>query len=712
VTTIAEPTQSDPYAALRGLRTCLRSDTQITRQSTQGQPVYVVFDPSTFQSFRLSLNDYRVASCIQESKTLQECFGQAVAEGHLNENDEMDFWQFVERLQALGLLTISTISGSALFQRYKRKSQAAARARLIGFLFVTIPLANPDRFLDRTIGRMSFLFHRATVAIWAILGVVAACIVGAKYNDFVEPLNGLLAFNNLFFMTIAFILLKVWHEFGHGYACKHYGGRVTEMGCKLLAGIPLAYVDASSAWSFSKQQHRIMVMLGGMYFELIVAITAAFVWAFAPNSFVGACAYQLIFMAGVATIFFNANPLMKYDGYFILSELLGIPNLRARASSEMMGHAKRLFLGLPYRSHNTVFTQRILLAYGILSSLYGLMLMITIPMMIATRFQVIGLLIAAVQVSGVLYAAPRKLLNYLFRSPEAESVRDRARWIAYGICVGLPIILLLVPVPDGLLVNGVVSAEQTAVIRATTPGIVRQVHVVNRTSVEPSDVLVSIDNNDLEVAARTEAIAAEASQRNAKFVSRMDVAEGMKLMHVARERRRSEWNALQTAAELTIHTPFPGQLTYVLPQRSIGQFLAPGDTVAKVVAGKTIVRAWMTEEQLACARLKIGSPVHVRLADDSWRDHAGFVRSFAPASASDFQDFALTTLGEGNVLLDPVTGKTLQELFQLQISVPGLESTRTNQEARAYVQIGRRYEPIGYWCFRNGMSFVLSIFSH
>lgn len=702
---------NDLAAKYDGLRTRLRSDLHITRQSSRGEAVYVVFDPVTFQTFRLSLSDYQVAACLQESMTLAACFLQAVSEGHLSLEQADDYWQFVDRLQSLGLLTISTTSGATHFERYQKRQAAMQKARWLSLLFLTIPLVNPDRFLTRTVGRIDFLFTRVAFILFCILGALSAGIVASRWDDFVAPLNGLLAFKNLLFMSTAFIVLKVWHELGHGFACKHFGGRVTEMGCKLMAGIPLAYVDASSAWSFPKQYQRITVMLGGMYFECLVAIPAIFLWAFDPTSFVGDCAYQLIFMAGVATLLFNANPLMKYDGYFILSDVLGIPNLRQRATQELLTLLKRITLGL---SSSTASPSRrmqaTLLGYGLLSNLYGLMLMITIPMMIATRFQAIGLALAAFQFGGMAFATVKRLRNFLFVSPETEPVRVRARRVGYALAIGVPVLLGLCPVPTGFVVDGVVSAERAAMLRATTPGVLRYIDTKCQSHVAAQQSLLRIENQDASMASRTEAIQFDAAQRHAKFVSRTDITEGAKLHQISQQRQQMQQCAAAVESELTIRAPFTGRLTYILPSSAIGKFVQVGDPLARVVSGSTQVRAWLTEDQLLAARLNVGSQVRVRLADQSWLDHTGTILSVAPASAVEFDDFSLTSAGEGQFVVDPVTGRTLNQLFQLQVAVPELSSEDANQDARAFVRVGRRFEPIGAWAWRSAHSFINSIF--
>lgn len=714
VTIVTLPEKStDKFASYRQLRTGLRSDLQITRQLTKGKPVYIIYDPVSFQSHRLSLTDYRVAACLDETRTLDQSFLETVTEELLSPEDEADFFQFVSRLESLALLTISNHDAKVLFNRFKQKTADSTKAKWLSFLFLTIPLSNPDKFLDRSVGRFRFLFSSTVLLAWIVLGLFATALVVNKWAEFVEPLNGLLAVRNLLFMSLAFVALKVWHELGHGYACKHFGGRVPEMGCKLMAGMPLAYVDASSAWSFPKRSHRIMVMLGGMYFESLVAIPAVFIWAFAPDSFIGACAYQLIFMAGVATVFFNANPLMKYDGYFVLSDLLGIPNLRARSKRETLSTLKHYALGLEPDSPAANQTEHIsLLSYGVLSSIYATMLMITIPLMLASRFQVLGLLVGAIQIGTTLFVVPKKLHEYLFHSPETEPVRPRARRVGYALAIGTPLILLLCPIPTGLRIDGVVSAEQSTVLRAKTPGVVLSVDAVPRTDVVASQALITVENIDAKIASQIESAMADTSKRSAHFISRIDLSEGAKRQAIATERQATANAAQASAEELTIRAPHEGRLSYILPKRAVGNYVVTGDPVAKLVSGKTIVRAWLDEGQLHTANIKPGATVSVRMADRASKNYRGTILSVAPANAAEFEDLSLTTSGEGDILIDPLTGLTSKSLFQLQIAVPSLSSEDAAQAVRASVLVGRNYESIAQWLVRHTHKFITSIFTN
>jgi putative peptide zinc metalloprotease protein len=291
-------------------------------------------------------------------------------------------------------------------------------------------------------------------------------------------------------------VLKVWHELGHAYACRIYGGAVPEMGMILIAGTPAAYVDATSAWSFPERWKRLVVMAGGMYFESIVAVPAVFVWAFATSPFLTSCAWQLVMMASLITLLFNANPLMKYDGYFIASELVGIQNLRGRADQYLKAWMKRVFLGLESEQSAVSAARRsgaddetnsreigagsrtgsslILAGYGIAAAIYRTLLIFGIAAMIATRFPMIGLALAAFHLVSTLGSSGLSLGRYLLTSPETASVRGRARLVAVLALVIVPLLSFVVPVPFGVVTQGVVAAESEYFLNAETPGTLLQ----------------------------------------------------------------------------------------------------------------------------------------------------------------------------------------------------------------------------------------------
>ena len=151
--------------------------------------------------------------------------------------------------------------------------------------------------------------------------------------------------------TIPWIAVVVWftllvviliHELGHAFACRRFGGECHELGIMFLVLIPTPYVDASTAWAFPNKWHRIFVGAAGMIVELFFAAICVFVWLNTnPNELISQLAFNAMLVAGVSTVIFNANPLLRYDGYYMLSDWLEIPNLQQKSKDYLLGLIKR-----------------------------------------------------------------------------------------------------------------------------------------------------------------------------------------------------------------------------------------------------------------------------------------------------------------------------------------------------------------------------------
>jgi putative peptide zinc metalloprotease protein len=704
----------DPYKTLRETSTSLRPDLQVTRATNRGEAVYVVFDPISFQSHRLTLDDYAVVARITSDRTLAECFETCVRDGLLGRDSEGQFFGFVKQLGSLGLLTMESHTPKELYDRRVRAENAARKSQILGFLFLTIPLSNPDKFLDRTIGRFRILFSTPVVIAWLIAMVVAISIIVARWDLFWQPLNGLLAAKNLVFIWFAFVGLKIWHELGHGYACKLFGGRVPEMGCKLIVGMPLAYVDASSAWSFPRRRDRMIVMLGGMYFEMLLTVPATIIWAYWPHTMIGSFAHQIVFMAGIATLLFNINPLMKFDGYFILSDALGIPNLRARALHEVKRQLKTHMLGIPaLRSTASSRRERtVLITYGIAATLYGWMLMISIAGLIATRLLLVGIVLAGFQLGSSIYRGVVDLYRYLWHDEEAAAVRGRAKFVGCVLAIGVPGLVAFCPVPSSQYVLGLVTASKLTHVRVATPGFVESIIHPVPDSVATGQTLVKLRNVDVETELSSARLGELAARQAMHMMRQSAPADEARQLQIAIASVANRVVVEQTREELTLTAPHDGRLASILPRQRVGAFLQTGDVIASIAKGGTQVRAWLNEEQLATSRLDVGKKVGIRIVDDRTRSYEGTIVSVAPANKAIFEDFSLTTLGEGKIPYDPISGQTLEQVFQLLIDLPELDSHETLQGLSVSVRLDRRYESLGHWAIRHTTKFINALFTN
>jgi len=424
-----------------------RDDLKVSRHLFRGEPSYIIHDPISFQSHRFSQSDYLVFASLDKEKTLGQIYSELVANEQVDQ-DENGFYEFVLGLQMRGLLDLPLLESRRLYQRYVAKEEQKNKKSLMKLIFIKIPLFNPNGFLDRTLHLAKPLFTKPFFILWMIMMAAALGLLFMRWSEFYAPMADLLATRNIVILVIVMTALKFWHELGHAYACKINGGAVPDMGAFLMAGMPMAYVDVSSSWSFASRKHRILVGLGGMYFEMIAAAIAMFIWAFTGPGVVNSTAHFVVLMASFMTILFNANPLMRYDGYYVMSDLTGIPNLRGRSTQYAGGLIKRLTLGLPMNIQGKSYREGCwMLFYGVAATIYQVWLMVTISLMIASQYFVIGMTLGAIFLFGTIVTPIKKTLTYLWFSPEVEHVRTRAVAIS-GLIIGAIVLGCTVfPVP-------------------------------------------------------------------------------------------------------------------------------------------------------------------------------------------------------------------------------------------------------------------------
>ena len=289
-----------------------------------------------------------------------------------------------------------------LYRRYQARQSVRRRQKIMGFLFLQIPLINPNAFLERTMPLMRWLYSPIAFVLWLILVGSAGYVAVANGSELLQPANGLLATRNLIFMWFTLISLKVIHEFGHAFACKHFGGHVPEMGVYMIAFTrPAHYVNATAAWGFPNKGHRLVVSLAGVYVEIAIAAMAVFVWAATGPSLLNSIAYNVMFLASAVTLLFNINPLMRYDGYYVASDLLEIPNLRQRSSKYVIDLAKRWILGVSVTQEAVSLKLRIILfSFGVSATAYRMLVLVSIAALIATKFFLVGVGLACFYVGS------------------------------------------------------------------------------------------------------------------------------------------------------------------------------------------------------------------------------------------------------------------------------------------------------------------------
>jgi putative peptide zinc metalloprotease protein len=222
-------------------------------------------------------------------------------------------------------------NSDSFFERFSTKAKRQKRALLVGFLSIKIPLFDPNRALDASLPLIKVMFGPVGLMLYLLLATAGAITFMQNAEALFASTEGILAPGNLFLLYIGFAFAKTIHEIGHASLCKFHGGEVHILGIMLLIFTPVPYVDASASWGFRSRGERLSVAAAGVLFELAVAAMALIVWAHTAPGTLNSLAYNVVFTASVSTLLFNLNPLLRFDGYHILVDLLDMPNLFANS---------------------------------------------------------------------------------------------------------------------------------------------------------------------------------------------------------------------------------------------------------------------------------------------------------------------------------------------------------------------------------------------
>lgn len=677
------PTQSGMADRLREVVVAVRGDLDISRHTFRAGPAYVVRDPITFMSHRFDSEDYLVINAIRGDATLGQVFDQLVNSGVLNSEDEESYYEFILDLHQRNLLSLPINDADTLYQRFERRRRAENFGRVLGVFFMKIPLFNPNQTLSRTLPLFRWLFTLPGLVMWLLLVATAGAVVFARADDLSSPVLAMLEGNNIFMLVAALIGLKVVHEFGHAYACRSFGGYVPEMGIFLMLFTPLAYVDATDSWGFSKTHHRAIVTLGGVYFESIVGALAVFVWAFTDPSALNTLAYQIMILSTVTTALFNLNPLLRYDAYYLVSDLSGIPNLRKRCQESVANMLKRVCLGVKINSEgDQISFSPGLVLFGLAQMGYRSIVMITISTVLVMKFGSAGLVLAIVLNGMTLCKGLFTIVKYVVSSAEAAAVRFRAVAITASAFAIVVIGVSLIPIPRSIDSNGVISFENVTAIRAPAPGVLVGLHVQIGDLQRQGDSLAVIENSDMQ--SRFEGLKADADTglnlvRLASMTSPGDaLAELARTSTIEFQRDQAELDMQR----LHITAPADGRVLELLVQNQ-GGYVERGEPIMILGTGEVEAVFHLRAVDFQSIELVVGDQIICRSPAYPGVDMMGEVTRIGQVAAREIDPRITRAAPQGLVPINSATGAVIDAFFEVNLRLPQVDAEFAGSQLKA-----------------------------
>jgi multidrug resistance efflux pump len=491
----------------------LREDLILSEQAEDGTPCLVVKDPQTGRFYRFREVEAFILGQLDGRASLTQIRGRVLGKYHSDLPAEA-LTTFLQRLGELGLLAPE--GGE---QPASGPVQGKALRRRRNPLFIRLKVFDPDQLLSSLAPRLGFFFTRPFIFISALLIFLAVLVVIGSWEDLLAQLSRLYQPKALLIIWVSLFFVIAAHEFAHGVTCKRFGGEVHEMGFLLLFFQPAFYCTETDAWLFKERSQRLWVTFAGGYFELFLWALAVLLWRLAdPDTWLSTACLAVMVSSGISTLF-NLNPLIKLDGYYLLSDYLRIPNLRAKA----FGYLASL-IGMSSGSAEEVSPRerRVYLIYGTLAWGYSLLLLGVVGYGVASllvgRLQGLGLLLFIALVLLIFQDSIGKILSggySLLRIGEGVRTRMKKALKILGPVAAILLLLYFWRSELSISADFHVLPTENAEVRAEVEGIIKEIYVDEGDLVKRGDLIARLDDRDLRQELRK--VEAAIAQREAKL---------------------------------------------------------------------------------------------------------------------------------------------------------------------------------------------------
>jgi putative peptide zinc metalloprotease protein len=491
----------------------LRADLSIEPQTFEGRTCYVVKDPISLRYYRFKEREHFLIRLMDGNHTLDEA--QKEYERHFRPArlslEEIE--GFARLLLSAGLAqNDSARTGSRLFEQYRQHQR---RRRLLAWtqlLYIQFPIFDPDKLLTRLLRRLRWVFTKGFVLASVGVMLIALLLVATHFDAFRSRLpsfQDLFHFRKIVLLWVALGAVKVLHEFGHGLSCKAFGGEVHEMGILFLCLFPCLYCNVTDAWTLPSKWRRILVSFAGIYVELLVASLATLVWWAAPaEPLLGQFCLSLMVVCSVNTVVFNANPLLRYDGYYMMADWLEIPNLRERSSRFLKNLALEHGLGIEMPVESTMarwrrllfisyavasYAYRWLVTFGVIWFMYRLLK----PYNLGAVGALLGVLSAASMLGWPLY----RFIQDIRRQGRLPQMNQWRVFRSIGVVAALLLAACVVPLPiSRIRQTALVQLQPDATEKIFVPAaaVLERLYVRDGQVVQQNDILAEFRSLDLE----------------------------------------------------------------------------------------------------------------------------------------------------------------------------------------------------------------------
>ncbi|MGL5839764.1 MAG: HlyD family efflux transporter periplasmic adaptor subunit, partial [Sphingorhabdus sp.] len=567
-----------------------------------GAPSWTLFDPVRHLFFQLGEIEFAIFSNWANGR-IDRVSEELSAKGMDAEEIDAAFGRTLE-FSLTNSLTQKPLGDVVL--TYKQQREAARKAwwkwMLDNYLFIRIPLVRPAAFLERTLPNVAPLWSRESLTFFALLALLGLFMVSRQWDAFMASFLYFFSWQGLLAYGAGLFAVKIIHELGHAYTATRFGAHVPTMGVSLMVLMPMLYTDTTGAWRLRSRKERLMIDCAGVTAELMVASISTLIWVLLPDGALRSVFFVLATSSWIMSLGINLNPFMRFDGYYVLSDLLGVPNLQPRAFALGRWKLRELLfdLGDPAPEEMPHRLRKGLVIYAWMTWIYRLVLFIGIALLVYHLFfKLLGIILFLVEIA--VFVAKPVVSEFRVWGAMRERIGGTRRgrlwpWILSGL-----IILAFLPLDRHVSAPAVLAPIGAAPVVSGDPARIDRILVTNDQPVKAGTVLMELSAPELQSAA------AQARVRIAQLQAQYDRAAGdnrdLSNRQVIERELIREQNALagleRRSAKLVLRAPISGVVADIVPDFHVGRWLNGSEVLARIVTpGDYDVQAYVGETDI------------------------------------------------------------------------------------------------------------------
>lgn len=681
----------------------LSDEIQIVRQMHRGVLWYVVRDALGDRYYRFNPASYIFLSLLDGTRTVGEA--HRIVESRLRDDapSQVEIIRLLWRLHTADMLRGDMVGRTdAAVDRARQAERKRLWMQLRSPLALRVPLINPAPFMGGLKWLARVLFSWPAFALWCVLVGFALLEVGLNWQALSANFSDrVLSADNLILMWFVFPVVKLMHEMGHALALRRWDCESHEMGIMFLVFMPVPYIDASSSAVMTRASQRAIVGAAGLYFELAIAAVATLLWVELEPGLTRAVAFNIMIIAGASAVLFNGNPLLKFDAYYVLSDVLEIPNLAQRSGRWWLNMIQSRLFGLEPQVDAVEAQGETpwLMTYAPASFAYRLTLVFAIALFVAKQFFFLGTTLAMLAVYNILLQPIVNAAKFLARTPRLSGRRTRALGFTIAIVGGLCTALTLIPVPHRSVAQGVVWYSEGAELVPSASGSVLSFAVMDDAAVSKGELIATLSDPETQaeidrLSARLRALQAQyrselTRERDRARLTQEEIGYTRARIEVAEERQQA----------LRFLAPMSGRLV-VPDMRAINDgWLGRGRPIGHVVGvAPPVILAALPQADMDLLGQGVGG-VEIRFATDLGEAVKGTIRRVRPRATDELPaDLLAAPAGGPFSLRQTMPGerglRSVERFVVVEIDVP--RTPQAHFGGRAYVRFDFGAEPIAF----------------